>query len=1074
MPDTKPLLPALPCGLYESLMTEVLQEKIRSSGAYLTEETAPDPAGIPRLLRVYLGELIEKALQAAADDAANDDEAIGETAAERQVSLANRLIRMLSDSTPAVTDDALLAIPPKELLSLQKKADPAHPIAEKRAALPRPSTSVTYATLITDSDRGSANLLHELKAEIQTADRIDLLVAFVRFSGIGPMLDELTAFCQAGKKLRVITTCFTDCTELAAIRRLQEIGGDIRIELNPGLTRLHAKAYIFHRDTGFSTAYIGSSNLTRVAVNSGREWNVKITKTELGDTFRQIASNFERYWESGSFTPYRGTKEDDAAVEAALSDAGSLSKGKPLKLSMKFDIEPYEHQKQILEKLESERALGFRKNLVVAATGTGKTLIAAFDFRNYRRHFVSEKGREPHLLFIAHRREILEQSQFAFAAVLGKPEFGDLLVNGRKPEDESVLFASVQSLNRDLVARFPTDYYDYIVIDEFHHAVADSYQAILGHFRPDILLGLTATPERMDGKDILQYFDHGISAEIRLPQAIEDGLLCPFQYYVVYDPVSLENVTWRNGRYDSNALTELYTEGRAAGLRNNVILKALEKQVGDLNSMKCLAFCASVSHARAMAALFNEAGISSEVIDGTTPDGIRSSAASDLETGKLKALMTVDVFNEGVDIPCINTVLFLRPTESLTVFLQQLGRGLRKYGDQKDCLTVLDFVGQANARYNFEERFRALLSVTTGGTVKQIQTGFPGLPSGCVIEIEKRAQAVILENIRQFFGRGESRMQSLIRNFESDSGEALTLQNFLRFYRLTAKSFYIQAKRSFARCCADAGKREDFPLTDFELSANKALAKGWWADIDSPELIRQIRLLLSTPDLRMEVETESDRERRLTEMFAELLRSGQKDTADPVSRIEELRENPVIASELLDLLTISEHSRNAVPVICDPAPDGIPFETGCTYTRNQILIAMDRLCTWREGVKYFKNRKADVFLITINKSESDFTSSTRYEDYAINDREFHWQSQSQTRSTSETADRYFHHEERGSRVFLFVRERRTDPETKSAMSYTCLGEAVYVSHQGSAPINIVWRLKTPLSSHLLQICQASR
>lgn len=295
MLDTKPLLPALPCGLYESLMTEVLQEKIRSSGAYLTEETAPDPAGIPRLLRVYLGELIEKALQAAADDAANDDEAIGETAAERQVSLANRLIRMLSDSTPAVTDDALLAIPPKELLSLQKKADPAHPIAEKRAALPRPSTSVTYATLITDSDRGSANLLHELKAEIQTADRIDLLVAFVRFSGIGPMLDELTAFCQAGKKLRVITTCFTGCTELAAIRRLQEIGGDIRIELNPGLTRLHAKAYIFHRETGFSTAYIGSSNLTRVAVNSGREWNVKITKTELGDTFRQIASNFERY-----------------------------------------------------------------------------------------------------------------------------------------------------------------------------------------------------------------------------------------------------------------------------------------------------------------------------------------------------------------------------------------------------------------------------------------------------------------------------------------------------------------------------------------------------------------------------------------------------------------------------------------------------------------------------------------------------------------------------------------------------------------------------------------------------------
>ena len=341
----------------------------------------------------------------------------------------------------------------------------------------------------------------------------------------------------------MITTCFTGCTELAAIRRLQEIGGDIRIELNPGLTRLHAKAYIFHRETGFSTAYIGSSNLTRVAVNSGREWNVKITKTELGDTFRQIASNFERYRESGSFTPYRGTEEDDEAVKAALSEAGSRSKGKPLKLSMKFDIEPYEHQKQILEKLESERALGYRKNLVVAATGTGKTLIAAFDFRNYQRRFVSEKGREPHLLFVAHRREILEQSQFAFAAVLGKPEFGELLVNGRKPDDESVLFASVQSLNRKLVERFPSDYYDYIVIDEFHHAAADSYQAILGHFRPDILLGLTATPERMDGKAILQYFDHGISAEIRLPQAIEDGLLCPFQYYVVYDPVSLENVT---------------------------------------------------------------------------------------------------------------------------------------------------------------------------------------------------------------------------------------------------------------------------------------------------------------------------------------------------------------------------------------------------------------------------------------------------------------------------------------------------------------------------------------------------
>ena len=338
--------------------------------------------------------------------------------------------------------------------------------------------------------------------------------------------------------------------------------------------------------------------------------------------------------------------------------------------------------------------------------------------------------------------------------MLKDANFGELFVGSHKADSIDHLFISIQTFNsQDFTTKTDADFYDYIVVDEFHHAAAPTYQKLLEYYQPKILLGLTATPERMDGKNILDYFSGRIAAEIRLPEAIDRKLLCPFQYFGVTDTADLSSLKWRTGGYDKNELSNRYTlSGLVAERRADLVVNSILKYVTDINEVKGLGFCVSIEHARFMADYFNARGISSMALTGDSPDEERNAAKQRLVSGELHFIFVVDIYNEGVDIPEVNTVLFLRPTESLTVFLQQLGRGLR-LAENKECLTVLDFIGQANKKYNFEEKFAALLSNTAHSVSREIKEGFLSAPKGCYIQLEKIAAKYVLDNISASYDR---------------------------------------------------------------------------------------------------------------------------------------------------------------------------------------------------------------------------------------------------------------------------------------------------------------------------------
>lgn len=765
-------------GLYEQLINRKIHDEIQklSPKDFATRDVDPDEAS--QIISAYLATVVQKGLDNILDQNKN--------ALADQISLANKIIDLVKNETEQNEYDNLTIDPRAEQLLAILEGNGSNQVLEKNASdIVRPESSISQSSIFTGGAVKEPQLISELQKEIETADSIDFLVSFIKWSGLVKILKQLQAFTNSGKRLRIIATTYTGATDAKAIHELSKLPNtEIRISYDTDRTRLHAKAYIFHRNNGFSVGYIGSSNLTNPALTSGLEWNFKVAAMDLPQTWEKITGSFESYWNSPEFTTY--TENDEEKLLNALHAEKHISTDDDR--TYLFDIHPYSYQQEILDKLDADRKIrGHYHNLVVAATGTGKTIISAFD---YKRFCKENPGKINKLLFVAHREEILKQSRDAFRVVLRDQNFGDLYVGTYKPGSIDHLFVSIQTLNsQQLWSKLQPDYYDFIIVDEFHHAAADSYQRLLNYFKPKILLGLTATPERMDRKSILSWFDEHIAAEIRLPEAIDRKLLSPFQYFGVSDNIDLSDVRWVRGGYDHDQLSKLYTEDKKiADQRATLIINRLDYYVSDMDKVKGLGFCVSKDHANYMSAFFNHYGIPSMCLTSDTGQTERNDAKKQLVNGNIKFIFVVDLYNEGVDIPEVNTVMFLRPTDSLTVFLQQLGRGLR-LADGKECLTVLDFIGQANAHYNFEEKFQAISADTRQSVQYQVQHGFPYVPKGCFIQLERKASEVILDNIRKHF-KGKASLVSRIRTFENDTGLDLNLENFLTYYHLSPKSIY--------------------------------------------------------------------------------------------------------------------------------------------------------------------------------------------------------------------------------------------------------------------------------------------
>ncbi|MCA9513316.1 MAG: DEAD/DEAH box helicase family protein, partial [Myxococcales bacterium] len=703
-------------GLYEQLVTRELADLLAARDADLASvRDALGTESAPELLARHVADAARRVL----------DGITGKDATERQVALVNEVLTALSSSSPADvsrSDDVM----PELLLAIASRRE-----GLGARSLPRPGIPLRHSELIVNGPRDRRVGL-EIARELASADGVDLLMSFIKWSGYVELRDALAPIAARGR-LRVLTTTYLGASDAEAVEALRELGAEIRVSYDERRTRLHAKAWLFHRASGFGTAIIGSSNLSHAALRDGCEWNVRLSRRDNPGLLAKFQTTFDQYWGDPAFEPF----------EPARFRAAGARRRDPARdaLAHVVRLSALPHQVAVLEALEAERAAGHWRNLVVASTGTGKTVVAALDYAR-------QPGR-PRLLFVAHRDRILDQSLATFRVALNDGHFGEKLTGRDKPILGTHVFASIQSLHAGRLRELAPEAFEIVVVDEFHHAAAPTYEALLGHLRPRLLLGLTATPERADGRSVLGWFDDRVAAESRLWDALDQGLLAPFQYFVLHDGTDLSRVDFRAGRYDVATLTTLYT---ADTVRARAVLRAVVERVRDPREMRALAFCVSVAHARFMAAYFVEHGLAAAVVVGDTAPAERDAHIAALERGELQCLFTVDVLNEGVDIPRVDTVLFLRPTESATVFIQQLGRGLRLH-DDKACLTVLDFVGNARSEFRFDLRFRALLG---RGTRKELSDavgqGFPHLPSGCSIQLDPLAQRAILANLRQRLG----------------------------------------------------------------------------------------------------------------------------------------------------------------------------------------------------------------------------------------------------------------------------------------------------------------------------------
>ena len=776
----------------------------------------------------------------------------------------------------------------------------------------------------------------------------------------------------------------------------------------------------------------------------------------------KFKATFESYFNDEEFKTF--TEADEEKLKIELKKArGNDYKSENEEIA-NIDVKPYHYQQEILDTLKVEReVLGHNKNLVVAATGVGKTVISAFDYKNFKNN---NKRKVNRLLFIAHREDILVQSMKTFRTILKDRNFGGLYTGNFTPDNIDHVFMTIQTFNsKKFDENISKDFYDFIIIDEFHHASAPSYQKLLSHFTPKVLLGLTATPERMDGKDVLEYFDGRISSEMRLGEAIDKKLLTPFQYFCISDELDLSKVKWSKGGYDNKELTNLLTVDKLnAKKRADLILKSIEDYIADIDEVVGLGFCVSIDHANFMANYFNEKGIPSVAISSKCSVDERDQAKSKLINGEYKFAFVVDLYNEGVDIPQINTILFLRPTDSLTVFLQQLGRGLR-LSDNKECLTVLDYVGQAHKNYNFYQKFSQIAKKKGKALKEEIESGFITLPKGCHLHMEKQAKEYILRNINSFINN-KTTITNKIKTFEIESGKKLNLANFIEFYNISLKEIY-KTKNSFYRLCVNAKVKEDFNDID-EQSLSGGMLR--LINTDSIRLLKFWIDVLENYKKDKNISFTESEEKMMLMLHYTLYTKCPKDLG--INSIDEflqrLYKNKVIYEEIIEILKYNL-SHIKVRTFNDNLSFDTHLEVHATYSKEQILASLGKSTIkkqypLREGVLYIEDKKTDIFLITLNKVEKHFSPSTMYEDYAINDELFNWQSQSRTSIDSPTGKRYVNHRESGNNVLLFVRENKSEDGVTSPYIY--LGPADIVSYSGSKPISIVWKLRNRLPASI--------
>lgn len=1048
----------LPFGLYESIKTDQLEDLLSGIQANVQFEDLKSETVLRHLLHA-LTEEISDVLTEAARDVKNPEDKVA-----TQVELLNQLMlhaRKLVNSNVASSE---VSTPPQILRSIS----PSH------QNMVLPAIGLAQPWLFT-SGKDSPALLHELQSELASCSRVDILVSFITVSGVRKLIDTLktvTALDAQGcsqTQIRIITTTYVGATDQKAVDQLAALPNtQVKVSLDGRRTRLHAKAWIFERETRFGSAYVGSANLSGAALMGGLEWTVKFTEKGQGSLFNRARAHFETLWQDDEFQIYDpDNTTHQQALKAALVRERGGHYGVTEGISTFFDIQPKPFQRIILEQLENERAQRRFKSLLVAATGTGKTVMAAFDYKR----LCEREGGQPRLLFVAHRNEILQQALNTYRHVLRDGNFGELLTGQHSPNDYSHVFSTIQSaLSRNLIGQFGTNYWRVVVIDECHHMAANSFLQFVTTIEPAYLLGLTATPERQDNKNIFRHFDMrpdgSPAAQLQLWHALDQQLLAPFEYYAIDDGMDYRNVPWQQ----TNEVSVLDSVLTGNQTRARAIVNAWQGLVSDISACRALAFCVSINHAKFMTEMFNRSGIKAALITGEADSTERQALPRKLKRREINVLVTVDLYNEGIDLPFIDTLLLLRPTQSATLFQQQIGRGLRLHEGKESCL-ILDFVGMTSGNFRFDILYSAITGLTRKEIIAGVEKGFGKLPLGCHIQLQRKAREYVLESLRQAVNFSWKGLVRELAHYQQRTGSrVVSLSQFLHDQQLEITDIY--------RATAGSGntgwtplKREASLLNTHAnaaaLQREKYYSRRFGAllhidDIDQIHFIQAIangnNLVLSKPHAHT----------RLL-MFCYQIGGGHG-ALNTTSVLDVLAESSEIRQELSELTDYLE-ARSVKRFGSVPGLSHTPLKLHSAYQIREILSGIEYYTEQsapplQAGVLRLNKQKVELLFVTLDKSDA-LHEGVAYDDYAISRSQFHWQSQGTTRPDTPAGKRYIHQAENGWEFQLFVRLNKQSP-------YRSCGPVDFVSYHGMRPMNITWRLRAPLPDTLFQLFSVIR
>ncbi len=1038
----------LPDGLYDQILTHSLSTLVAGS----TDEThrslqALSPAEAP----TRLSELLAAQLAQMLDDLHGE----GDDKLRQQLELVNFvLVSLRRRLGPGAEMADPVAEPAQVLQAIHRQSAPPLP----------PETGLAAPWLFT-AGKGSPSLLGELRRELSACDRVDILVSFITHSGVRKLLDILQAVTavgadgQAHTRIRVLTTTYTGATEARALDTLARLPGcEIRVSLDGRRTRLHAKAWLFRRRTGFGSAYVGSANLSGAALMGGLEWTTKFTERGQPELFERACAHFETLWADSEFQRY--DPADPAhrqALAAALRREAGDSGSDVLARPTFFDLAPKAYQQEMLDQLQLERDHGRWRNLVVAATGTGKTVVAAFD---YRRLCLIEGG-QPRLLFVAHREEILKQALRTYREILRDHAFGELLTGGTEPQSFDHLFATIDSVaSRDLLARRGADHWYAVVVDECHRLAARRFDAFVTGIRPRVLLGLTATPERSDGKPILGYFDNrpdGTPAvELRLWHALDQQLLCPFEYYACDDDTDFSAVPWAQPG-EVTAIDKLLTGNH---IRARLVLNEWRRLAGEPAEGRALVFCVSVAHAQFMTGCFTQAGIKALCVVGDTPADERRRAPEMLARGEVSALVTCDLYNEGVDLPMVDTLLLLRPTQSPVLFQQQIGRGLRLAPAKESCL-ILDFVGRHREDFRFDRLLSTLSGLPRGQLVEAVNKGFGSLPPGCHIHLQRQAREQVLGSLRKLVQHNWRRLRTELQTYAALRGRStVRLASFLReqaielddLYRSSGSSGWTKLKRDAGLLATPPGDEDDYFGRRF----------GDLLHFDDPART-DLLVKIAEPGDRHDA-PRSGQAQRLLQMLAYQVDGQTQQKGSGEGFLQRLRAHPDLLAEIGEIGEVLQ-STSRLPQRAVPGLEDVPLCLHAGYGIREILTAVgwlsaERRTPFQAGVLALRERKVELLFVTLDKGEG-YHEKIAYHDYAISAERFHWQSQNVAGPETPAGRRYLESPANGWRFQLFVRTAKGSP-------YRACGPVTLEQAEGSKPMSIRWQLEVPLPGYLFR------